>query len=278
MGKSVRERKSHIDKMHPELPVKRQAELLGISRSSVYYQEKPVDPFTLELMHRIDEIYTDIPFYGSRRIANQLKREGYGVNRKRIQGLMRNMGIEAIYPKKNTSQPDGSHKKYPYLLKGLVIDHPNHVWGIDITYIRLLKGWLYLTAILDWYSRHVVAWKLSDTLAKEMVIATVKKGLSVNIPEILNSDQGSQMTSVEYINLVEDSGVKISMDGKRRAFDNIFTERLWRTIKYEEVYLKEYTTPKEAKASLDAYLNFYNTKRLHQSLNYKTPAEVYYRS
>jgi putative transposase len=278
LGRSAGERKLHIDKMHPELSIKRQAELLGISRASVYYQEKPVDPFTLKLMHRIDKIYTDIPFYGSRRITYQLNREGYGVNRKRIQGLMRNMGIEAIYPKKNTSQPEGSHKKYPYLLKGLVIKKPNHVWGIDITYIRLLKGWLYLTAILDWYSRHVVSWKLSDTLAKEMVIATVKKGLSLNIPEVLNSDQGSQMTSTEYINLVEASGARISMDGRGRAFDNIFTERLWRSVKYEEVYLKEYTTPKEAKKSLDAYLNFYNTKRLHQSLNYKTPAEVYYGS
>lgn len=276
MGKSVSEKRLHIEKEHPELSIVRQCELLGLSRSSYYYQPVPVDPYELELMHKIDEIYTGAPFYGSRKITKALKREGHKVNRKRVQRLMRKMGIEAIYPKRNLSKPGKEHLVYPYLLKGLQIVSPNHVWGVDITYIRLLTGWLYLTAILDWYSRYVVSWQLSDSLAKEVVLLAVEQAFGQTVPEILNSDQGSQMTSREYVELVEGNGAKISMDSRGRAFDNIFTERLWRTVKYEEVYLKEYRTPREARENLDGYFKFYNDKRLHQSLDYKTPAEVYF--
>lgn len=260
----------------------RQTELLGISRSSLYYQPRPVDPFTLDVMNRIDEINTRWPYFGSRKIRAKLnsnfKRESLGlrVNRKRVRRLMRVMGIEAVYPKKHTSIPDKQHKVYPYLLRGLTINRPNQVWGIDITYIRLVNGWIYLTAIIDWFARFVLAWETSISLEKEMVINAVKKAFEINLPDILNSDQGSQMTSADYIKTVEAEGVKISMDGRGRAFDNIFTERLWRSVKHEEVYLKEYHTPKEAKLNLDQYFSDYNYERPHQSLNDQMPTEVYF--
>lgn len=190
---------------------------------------------------------------------------------------MKVMGIEAIYPKRNLSQPDTSHARYPYLLRGVAVTHPNHVWGVDITYIRLKKDWLYLVVIMDWYSRYILAWELSDSLSIWFCLNVLKKGLTIGIPEIHNSDQGSQFTSNEYVEILKGyPTIKISMDARGRCFDNIFNERLWRTIKYEEVYLKDYQSPNEAERSLTEYISFYNGERLHQSLQYKTPAEVYF--
>ncbi len=237
-------------------------------------------------MNKIDEINTRWPSWGSRKITAKLninfikekENSGLKVNRKRIKRLMGAMGIEAIYPKKNLSIPDKQHKIYPYLLRGLTISRPNQVWGIDITYIRLASGWMYLTAIIDWFARFVLAWEISDSLEKEMVINTVRKAFEINLPDILNSDQGSQMTSDDYIKTVEDKGVKVSMDGRGRAFDNIFIERLWRSVKYEEVYIKEYHTPKEAKLNLSQYFNDYNYERPHQNLNDQIPAEIYFKN
>ena len=250
-----------------------QADLLGISRSSLYYQPKPINPEILDIMNRIDKLYTDRPFYGSRRIAKEL-----GVNRKRIQRLMRDMGIEAVYPKPNLSKNNIPHPVYPYLLKGLKANHPNHIWGTDITYIRIAKGFLYLVAFLDWFSRYVLSWRLSTTLEVNFCLEAAREALSDNgIPEIENSDQGIQFTNQEYINIWEENNVKISMDGRGRAMDNIFTERLWRSLKYEEVYLKEYATVLEAKENIKEYIKFYNYERKHQSLNYKTPAEIYFK-
>jgi putative transposase len=249
--------------------------LLGIARSSLYYQKRAVSEFELKLMERIDQIFTDCPFYGSRKISRQLRTEGLIVNRKRVRRLMRIMGIEAIYPKPNLSFNGKEHLVIPYLLKGLIINRPNQVWGIDITYIKLKGGFVYLVAVIDWYSRLVISWEVSISLDKQFVIDCVKKAFETAIPEILNSDQGVQMTSKEYVEVVETSGVKISMDHKGRCFDNIFTERLWRTVKYEEVYLKEYSGVKDAVVNLTEYFKFYNQKRLHQSLNYLTPQQVH---
>lgn len=230
-------------------------------------------------MHEIDRIYTECPFYGGRKITRQLKRNGLEVNHKRVCRLMRLMGIQAIYPKPNLSQSNQQHPVYPYLLKDLVINRPNQVWGVDITYIRLKKAWLYLVAILDWLSRYVLAWELSDSLEVEFCLEALRKALKATLPDIHNSDQGIQFTSEPYLSLLKSyPAIRISMDGRGRAFDNIFNERLWRTIKYEEVYLKEYRTPKEAKANLKNYFDFYNYKRLHQSLDYQTPAEMYFRN
>jgi putative transposase len=257
------------------LPIATQAKLLSLNRTGLYYQPAPPSTEEIALKHRIDEIYTACPYYGSRKIAAQLKREGFLVNRKAVQRHMREMGIAAISPGPNLSKRRLEHQVYPYLLKGVVIQQPNQVWGIDITYIRLLKGWLYLTAVLDWYSRYVVSWELSDTLEVDFICAAVSQALSLARPEVMNSDQGSQFTSPQYIQLLKEAEVKISMDGRGRAQDNIFTERLWRTIKYEEVYLHEYRTPREARQQLGDYLNFYNYKRLHQALAYRTPVEMY---
>lgn len=230
----------------------------------------------MRLKHRIDELYTQYPFFGSRRMAAQLQREGQSANRKRVQRYMREMGIEGIAPGPNLSKRNQAHKVYPYLLNGLAITEPNQVWGIDITYIRLLAGWLYLVAILDWHSRYVVSWELSDTMEMPFVVRAVKRAFVESVPKIFNSDQGSQFTSPVYIEMLKEAGTQISMDSKGRAIDNIFTERLWRSVKYEEVYLKEYTSPREAQQGLRSYLEFYNHRRLHQALNYQTPAEVYF--
>lgn len=258
------------------LPLRVQAELLGVSRASLYYQ--PLTPASEEiaLKHRIDEIYTAHPFYGSRRITAQLRREGRVINRKRVQRHMREMGIQAIYPSPNLSKRRQDHQVYPYLLRGLTISEPNVVWGIDITYIRLRAGWLYLVAVLDWFSRYVISWALDQTLEMAFVLDAVERALAQATPAIWNSDQGSHFTSPQYLDRLQEAGVRISMDGKGRALDNIFTERLWRTIKYEEVYLHEYDTPRHARQQLTAYLSFYNEQRLHQSLAYRTPAEVYF--
>lgn len=264
-----------IDRPDGAISITRQAELLGISRSAIYYQPR-VDPHDLQLMHLLDELYTDTPFYGSRRMRAMFLKMGYRVSRKRIQRLMRLMGLEAIYPKPNLSKPHPDHQIFPYLLRGVKITKSNQVWGTDITYIRLSHGWLYLIAIMDWFSRYVLSWALSTSLEADFCIQALEKALTRGLPEIFNSDQGSQFTSGEFIKALKKHSIQISMDGKGRAIDNIFTERLWRSLKYEEVYLKDYKCVAEARHGIQAYLEFYNEKRLHQSLNYRTPAEVYF--
>jgi putative transposase len=253
-----------------------QADLLSLSRASLYYQ--PVAPSAEEvaLKHRIDEIYTMYPFYGSRRITVQLRREEMTINRKAVQRHMREMGIAGLCPAPNLSRRHQEHQVYPYLLRQVPAAYPNHVWGIDITYIRLQKSWLYLVAVLDWFSRYVVSWQLADTLDIHFVLLAVDCALAQAKPIIWNSDQGSHFTSPLYTQRLKDADVQISMDGKGRALDNIFTERLWRTVKYEEVYLHDYQVPKQAHSGLTAYLDFYNYRRPHQSLGYLTPAEVYF--
>ncbi|MGI9860448.1 IS3 family transposase [Moorella naiadis] len=272
------ERVALVEWDNSEIPIMAQAELLGLNRTSLYY--KPVEPSPEEvaIKRRIDEIYTQTPFYGSRRITAQLQREGYLVNRKAVQRHMREMGIAGICPGPNLSKRNQEHQTFPYLLRHLTIDHPNQVWGIDITYIRLKRGWMYLVAIIDWYSRYVVSWELDQTLEVPFVLEAVQRALHQARPEIINSDQGSQFTSHQYISLLQAAGVAISMDGRGRAHDNIFTERLWRSLKYEEVYLHEYQTPREAREGIKNYLKFYNEQRLHQSLGYYTPAQIYYQA
>ncbi len=266
-----------IEPDHPSLSVQKQCEVLGLARSSYYYE--PVvrtDPFDLEVMNRIDAQYTKTPFYGSRRMTEVLRQQGLNVNRKRIVRVMREMGLEAIYQKPNLSRAHPEHVKYPYLLRGLTIERPNHVWSMDITYIKMLDGFLYLVAVLDWYSRYILAWELSNCLDTSFCIAAFERALAVGIPDILNTDQGVQFTSRDFVAHVLGSGAKLSMDGRGRAFGNIFVERLWRTVKYEEVYIKDYRNVPEATRSLSDYLRFYNEERLHQSLDYKTPKQVHF--
>jgi len=235
-----------IERDNRQIPVIRQAELLGISQSTVYY--KPVvDEYNLKLMHLIDEEYTRTPFYGSRRMREVLRRKGHKVNRKRVQRLMRIMGIEAIYPKRNLSRPHSGHKVYPYLLRNQEIQEVNQVWSTDITYIRMRHGWLYLVAIMDWMSRYILSFKLSTTLEVDFCIQALQEALEMGTPRIFNSDQGSQFTSLAFLKHLEEKGIQISMDGRGRAMDNTFTERLWRSIKYEEVYINDYETVRDAK-------------------------------
>ncbi len=264
-----------IDREDDELSLVAQAELLGLSRASLYYKRVSPSAQEIALRHRIDELYTAHPFYGSRRLTVCLQREGLVVNRKAVQRQMREMGIVAIYPSPNLSKRELAHRVHPYLLRGVRAAAPDHIWGIDITYVRLVAGWLYLVAVLDWYSRYVVSWELSDSLEIEFVLTTVDRALRRSTPHIWNSDHGSHFTSPQYIERLQAASVQISMDGKGRALDNIFTERLWRTIKYEEVYLHDYTTPRVAHQGLTRYIEFYNHERPHQALNYQTPAELY---
>ena len=253
-----------------------QAQLVGVSRSSLYYTKAGPSEREIRLKHHIDRIYTEYPFYGSRRIAFQLAQEGHSVNRRTVQRYMREMGLEAIAPGPNLSKRNLAHKIYPYLLRGVTASYPNHVWGIDITYLPLRKGWAYLVAVLDWYSRYVVSWEVSPTLEQPFVNRTVERALSVAQPHIFNSDQGSHFTSPQYTKLVEAAGSKVSMDGKGRALDNIFTERLWRTVKWENVYLADYGSVGESQLGLSDYFDFYDNRRPHQSLSYQTPAQIYY--
>lgn len=257
------------------LPISTQAELLTLNRTSLYYN--PVEPSEeeLRLRHRIDEIYTDRPVSGSRYMTAILRREGWIINRKRVSRCMREMGIAGVCPGPNLSKRNQQHKVYPYLLRNLTIDRPNQVFGVDITYIRLKHGWLYLVAVIDWYSRYIVSWRLDQTLDMEFVLDATKEALETSTPEIMNSDQGSHFTSPRYTELLKDAGVQISMDGKNRALDNIFTERFWRTIKYEEVYTKEYASPRDARINIGQFIHRYNHERPHQSLQYHTPAEIY---
>lgn len=265
-----------VEPDHPTLSVARQCTLLGLARSSWYYQPRPPAATTQELLDRVDEQYTRTPFYGTRRMTAWLRQEGYAVNRKRVRRLLQLLGLEPIYPKPQTSRPAPGHRLYPYLLRGLPITHADQVWSSDITYIRLQQGWVYLVAILDWYSRYVVAWELSNTLDSAFCVTALERALARARPTIFNTDQGSQFTSLEFTGRLLAADVRISMDGRGRALDNVFVERLWRTVKYEEVYLKGYDTVPVATRSLGEYFRFYNEERLHQALAYRTPAAVYH--
>ena len=260
-----------------EMPVTAQVDILSLTRSGLYSHAHPPSAEEITLKHRIDELYTKYPFYGSRRITAQLEQEGVIINRKAVQRHMREMGIEGISPGPNLSKRAHQASVYPYLLRHISSHYPNHIWGIDITSIRLRAGWMYLVAVLDWFSRYVVSWEVEQNLELPFVLTAVERALSVATPSIWNSDQGSHCTSPQYRDLLLAANVHISMDGKGRALDNIFTERLWRSVKYEEVYLHEYATPKEAHQSLREYFIFYNHTRLHQALDYQTPATIYFR-
>jgi len=256
--------------------MRRQCEILGINRSSLYYKSTRADPEGLELMRRIDELHLECPFYGSRRIARELRAKGVVANRKRVQRLMRIMDIEGIAPKPNTSRPASDHPVYPYLLRRLSICRPNQVWAADITYIPLTRGFAYLVVVMDWYSRRVLAWRLSNTLDGSFCVEVLQEALSrFGRPEIFNSDQGCQFTAEAFTSELLTRGIKISMDGKGRCIDNVFVERLWRSLKYEEVYLSDYDDLVEARAGIRRYLDFYNHRRGHQKLGYQTPASFY---
>jgi putative transposase len=273
---SEEERWRWIDPRETRPDLKWQCGILGLPRSSWYYRPVESSAEDLPLMNLIDGQYTETPFYGSRKMVVFLRRWGHLVNRKRVQRLMRLMGIEGICPGPNTSRRRMEHAVYPYLLRGLSIDHPNQVWSADITYIRLLRGFAYLVAILDWHSRYVLSWRLSNSLETAFCVEAIEEALSIASPEIFNTDQGCQFTSEDFIVRLKERDIRISMDSRGRAFDNIFNERLWRTVKYEDVYLKGYPTIVEARPGLGKYFQFYNHERFHQALRYQTPADVYF--
>jgi len=264
-----------IDRRHPSLSIVRQCRLLDISRSGLYYQPKGISEEDLILMKLIDRQYLTTPFYGARKIAVWLKSQGQWVNRKRVRRLMRMMGLKAIYRRPRTSQPAPGHKIYPYLLSGMKITRPNQVWAADITYIPMARGFLYLVAIIDWYSRYVLSWRLSNTLDADFCVEALQEALRKGKPEIFNTDQGAQFTSEAFTELMEQHGIRISMDGKGSYNDNLFIERLWRTVKYEEVYIKAYQSGRDARVGIGDYFRFYNTERPHQALGYRTPAEAF---
>jgi putative transposase len=264
-----------IDRAGP-LAITRQCEILDLSRSSLYYRLVPIPEQTLELMRRIDQIHLRLPFLGSRKIRDVLQREGYRVNRKKVQRLMHLMGMCALYPKRRTSLPGKGHKIYPYLLREVAVVRPDQVWTADICYIPMARGFLYLVAIMDWYSRKVLSWRLSNTLDTEFCVDALEEALRYHaVPEIFNTDQGAQFTSEPFTGKLKEAQVRISMDGKGRWVDNVFIERLWRSLKYEEVYLKAYETVAEAIRGIGDYFDFYNEQRPHQSLARRTPNEVY---
>ena len=265
-----------IDRNHA-LSLTRQARALGISRGSVYYLPRPPSVADLALMHRIDRLHLDYPFAGSRMLQGLLNADGHSVGRRHVATLKRKMGIEALYRRPNTSKPAPGHKVYPYLLRNLPVTRPNQAWAMDITYIPMARGFVYLAAVVDWFSRRVLAWRLSITLEAAFCIEAVEEALArYGKPDIFNTDQGSQFTSIDFIKTLTDADVKISMDGKGAWRDNVFVERLWRTIKYEEVYLHAYTSVPEARTAIARYLIFYNTRRPHSSLDRKTPDQAYF--
>lgn len=269
------ERRALVEPTHPDLGIERQCDLLGLARSSYYYQPAPAKPEDLHLMRLLDEQYLRTPFYGSRRMTVWLQQQGYGVNRKRVQRLMRVMGLVGIAPGPGTSQPHPAHPVYPYLLRDTVVERPNQVWCSDITYVPMPVGFMYLVVVMDWFSRYVLAWELSNSLEVGFCLVALERALTRCQPEIFNSDQGAQFTSPAFTGRLEQAQVRISMDGRGRTFDNIFVERLWRTVKYEEIYLKAYPTVPELYHGLRGYFEFYNQARPHQGLNYQTPATVY---
>jgi putative transposase len=272
---SVEQRRALVDRRHPSLSVARQCRLMDISRSGFYYQPAAISQEDLTLMKLIDRQYLATPFYGARKIAAWLSSQGQRVNRKRVRRLMCVMGIKAIYRRPRTSKPAAGHKIYPYLLSGLKITRPNQVWAADITYIPMARGFLYLVTIIDWSSRHVLSWRLSNTLDAGFCVEALEEALRKGKPEIFNTDQGAQFTSEAFTGLLEQHGVRISMDGKGSYNDNLFIERLWRTVKYEEVYLKAYQDGRDARSGIGKYFHFYNTERPHQALGYRTPAEAF---
>jgi putative transposase len=275
LPRSAEVRRSLVEVGHPELSIRQQCELLGLSRSSYYYKPAAETAENLRLMRRIDEHYTAHPILGSRRMSRWLKRDGEAVNRKRVQRLMRLMGLEAVYPKPRLSTAGPGHRIFPYLLRGVSIERPDQVWSTDITYIPLLHGFMYLAAIMDWYSRFVLAWRLSNTLEGTFCLEMLDEALSRGRPEVFNSDQGAQFTAEAFTGRLQLAGVAVSMDGRGRCLDNVFVERLWRTVKYEDVYLRGYALVPELEQGLTRYFGFYNHERLHQSLDYRTPAEAY---
>jgi len=261
---------------HPDFSLRRQCELIGLNRASYYYQPAPESQLNLTLMRLIDEQYLRTPFYGYLKMTEYLRQtEPYPVNAKRVARLMRLMGLQAVGPRPRTSQPHPEHKVYPYLLRGLEITRPNQVWSADITYIPMPRGFMYLVAILDWYSRYVLSWEVSNTLDGDFCRLALEQALQRGQPEIFNTDQGAQFTATAFTDRLAQAEIRISMDGKGRAFDNIFIERLWRTVKYEHIYLNEYATGLELVVGLARYFDFYNHERFHQSLDYHTPAQVY---
>jgi putative transposase len=274
---SVAEKKALVEPEHLSISISRQCELLGLARSSFYYEIQPETEQNLRLMKMLDRQYTARPFYGVRKMTAWLATQGEIVNPKRVRRLLRKMGIEAIYPKPNLSRPQDNVRKYPYLLREEKITAPNQVWSTDITYIPLPQGYVYLVAVIDWYSRYVLSWELSNTMDMNFCLSALEKALAQNTPKIFNSDQGSQFTSTAFTGRLEKEGILVSQDGRGRALDNIFVERLWRSVKYEEVYLKGYTSVIEALRGLDEYFDFYNDERLHQSLNYQTPAMIHFK-
>lgn len=266
-----------MDPEHPDISIRRQCELLGVNRSSVYYEPRGESEENLRVMRLIDEQYTRAPFYGSRKMTGWLRTKGFEVNRKRVSRLMAVMGLEAVYPKPKLSQPGEGHKIYPYLLEGIEVKRINQVWSTDITYIRMAQGFAYLVAVMDWYSRFVLSWSLSLTMELDFCLVALRGALRQGRPEIFNSDQGSQFTSEKFTGELQARRIAVSMDGRGRCLDNIFIERLWRSLKYEEVYLKDYSLVTEAHAGIARWFRFYNYQRLHQSLQYKTPAAIYTR-
>jgi putative transposase len=264
-----------VESDHRELSVRRQCELLGLSRSSLYYQPAPKPPNNLRLMRLLDEEYTARPFLGSRRLTRWLIEQGEAVNRKRVQRLLRLMGLEAIYPKPRLSAAGRGHRIYPYLLRHVSIERPDQVWSTDITYVPLARGFMYLAAIIDWYSRYVLAWRLSNTLDGSFCLDMLEEALSRGKPEVFNTDQGVQFTAQAWTDRLESAGVQVSMDGKGRCLDNVFVERLWRSVKYEDIYLRGYETVPQLQQGLGRYFPYYNEERFHQSLDYRTPAAVY---
>jgi len=267
-----------IEPDHPTLSIRKQCDLLGLNRSTLYYQPVETDKYTLCLMRLIDEQFTRTPFYGVPKMTAWLRRHGHHVNHKRVRRLMRLLGLEAIYPKPKLSRPNLQHRVYPYLLRNVHIGRVNQVWSTDITFVRLYHGFIYLTAVMDWLSRYVLSWSISNSLEVEFCIDALERALCQGRPEIFNTDQGAQFTSPRFINILLNKEIAISMDGRGRVLDNIFVERLWRSVKYEEVYLHDYQSVAEARQGIKRYFQLYNYERPHQSLNYKTPAEVFFNS
>jgi putative transposase len=273
---SAPDRRAMVERPGVDLSVRRQCSLLNLARSGVYRPKPVIDADDLAVMRRIDELHLELPFYGSRRMTFELNKEGRGVNRKRVQRLMRVMGIEALVPRPGTSKPAPGHKIYPYLLRGLAIAEPNQVWAADITYIPMAQGFLYLVAIIDWASRAVLAWRLSNTIDSRFCVEALEEALERHgKPRIFNTDQGAQFTSAAFTDQLEKADVVISMDGRGRFMDNIFIERLWRSIKYEEVHLKAYADGREARAGIGSWMTFYNFRRPHQAMNNQTPMAVW---
>jgi putative transposase len=273
---STPDRRARLDRDHGAVSIRRQCTLLSLARSGVYRMQQPANDEDVALVRAIDELFTALPFLGSRRMAIMLREEGWSVNRKRVQRLMRKMGIEALGPKPRTTKPEPGHKIFPYLLRNMTIDRPNQVWAADITYIPIGRGFLYLVAIMDWASRAVLAWRLSNTMDVSFCVSALEEALArFGTPEIFNTDQGSQFTSAAFTGTLAKAGIKISMDGRGRWMDNVFIERLWRSLKYEDIYLKGYADGREARAGIASWIGFYNGRRPHQALGNRTPMTVW---